>query len=187
MLSSEKHSLMHSVGAALFTFIFASVLIAARVTMSAAHGPDSSDTQFAFNAAMGGISEVKLGTLATQKGSETTVKDFGQRMVTDHSKAGEELKSIALQAKIALPADVSKDDAELYARLSKLSGKEFDMAYADEMVKDHEKDVEEFQREATSGSNPQLKDFAARTLPILQSHLQQARGMQKTVRASFGK
>ena len=75
------------------------------------------------------MSEVKLGMLAAQKGNDAAVKQFGQRMVAEHSKAGDELKSIAMISKITLPADVSKFDAETYAKLSKLSGAEFDRAY----------------------------------------------------------
>jgi putative membrane protein len=97
------------------------------------------------------------------------------------------LKSLAIQSKITLPADVSKSDAETFGKLSKLSGAEFDKAYANEMVKDHEKDVAEFQKEAMSGNDPSLREFASKTLPTLQSHLQQAREMQRTVQASSGK
>jgi putative membrane protein len=110
-----------------------------------------------------------------------------QQMVTDHSKAGDELKSIAIQSKITLPADVSKSDAETYAKLSKLSAAEFDRAYANEMVKDHEQDVAESQKEAMGGKDPSLKQFAAKTLPTLESHLQQAREMHRTVQACSGK
>lgn len=72
--------------------------------------------------------EVKLGTLAARKGTDPSVKQFGQRMVTDQSKAGDELKSLAIQSKITLPADVSKSEAETFGKLSKLSGAEFDKA-----------------------------------------------------------
>jgi putative membrane protein len=163
------------------------ILVAAREAVPPANAAEDPDTQFAFNAAAGGMSEVKMGMLAAQKGNDPSAKQFGQRMVTDHFKAGDELKSIAIQSKITLPADVSKSDAETYAKVSKLSGAEFDKAYANEMVKDHEKDVAEFQKEAMSGKDPSPKEFAAKTLPTLQSHLQQAREMQRTVQASSGK
>jgi putative membrane protein len=108
-------------------------------------------------------------------------------MVTDHAKAGDELKSIAIQSKITLPADVTKSDAETYAKLRKLSGAEFDRAYANKMVKDHEQDVAEFQKEAMGGRDPSLKQFTGKTLPTLESHLQQARETHRTVQASSGK
>ena len=133
------------------------------------------------------MSEVKLGTLAARQGTDPPAKQFGQRMVTDHSKAVDELKSLAIQSKITLPADVSKSDAETFGKRSKLSGAEFDKVYANEVVKDHEKDVAEFQNEATSGKDPSLKEFASKTLPTLRSHLQQERELPRTVQASSGK
>jgi putative membrane protein len=187
MGTSNKRDRVHSAGAILFAALFAMVLIAARGAVPSANAADDSDTHFAFKAAAGGMSEVKLGMLAAQEGNDAAVKQFGQRMVADHSKAGDELKSIAIQSKFTLPADVSKSDAETYAKLSKLSRAEFDRAYANEMVKDHEQDVAEFQKEAMGGKDPSLKQFATKTLPTLESHLQQAREMQRTVQASSGK
>ena len=187
MSTSNKWDMVHSAAAVLFVALFALVLIAAREAVPSANAAEDPDTQFAFNAAAGGMSEVKLGTLAARKGTDPSVKQFGQWMVTDHSKAGDELKSLAIQSKITLPADVSKSDAETFGKLSKLSGAEFDKAYANEMVKDHEKDVAEFQKEAMSGNDPSLREFASKTLPTLQSHLQQAREMQRTFQASSGK
>ena len=187
MRNSSKRDMVHSAVAVLFAAMFALILLAARHAVPQANAAEESDTQFAFKAAAGGMSEVKLGTLASQKGTDPSVKQFGQRMVADHSKAGDELKSIAIQSKITLPGDVSKSDAETYAKLSKLSGKEFDKAYANDMVRDHEQDVAEFQKEAMSGKDPSLKEFADKTLPTLQSHLEQAREMQRTVEASSGK
>jgi putative membrane protein len=99
------------------------ILVAAREAVPPANAAEDPDTQFAFNAAAGGMSEVKMGMLAAQKGNDPSAKQFGQRMVTDHFKAGDELKSIAIQSKITLPADVSKSDAETYAKVSKLSGR----------------------------------------------------------------
>jgi putative membrane protein len=186
MSTSNKWDQVHSAAAVLFVALFALVLIAAREAVPSANAAEHPDTQFVFNAAAGGMSEVKLGTLAARKGTDPSVKQFGQWMVTDHSKAGDELKSLAIQSKITLPADVSKSDAEAFGKLSKLSGAEFDKAYANEMVKDHEKDVAEFQKEATRGNDPSLREFASKTLPTLQSHLQQAREIQRTVRASSG-
>jgi putative membrane protein len=133
---------------------------------AAAEGDDS---HFAMKAASGGMSEVKLGQLGAEKGSNQAVKQFGQRMVTDHSKANEELKSVAAQTNVKLPNAMGKEEADTYARLCKLSGKEFDQAYAKAMVKDHEQDVADFQKESTMGKNESMKDFAAKTLPTLQS------------------
>jgi len=136
---------------------------------------------FAKHAAEGGMAEVKMGQLAQEKGSSQAVKDFGKRMVDDHNKANNQLKQAASKASIDLPSDVGGKDKSEYDRLSKLSGAEFDRAYARMMVSDHNKDVSEFQREANNGKDSDLKNFASSTLPTLQDHLKQARDMQKEV------
>jgi putative membrane protein len=143
-----------------------------------------SDTQFAKKAAQGGMAEVKLGQLAQQKGTSDSVKKFGQRMMGDHSKAGGELKRAAAQDNIALPDDVSAKDKATYNELTKLSGAAFDRAYARDMVKDHEEDIADFNKEANGGKNTSIKDFATRTLPTLQDHLKEAKEMRQNVSAS---
>ena len=143
----------------------------------------SADTTFAMSAAQGGIAEVKLGQLALDKASNPDVKAFGQKMVDDHTKANDQLKSIAANENMTLPADLNAKDQATYDKLSKLSGADFDKAYMKGMVKDHETDIKEFQKEANKGKDPQMKSFASTTLPILQSHLQ----MAKETEAKAGK
>ncbi|SRR5579884_1815421 len=142
---------------------------------------NSADTTFAMKAAQGGIAEVKLGQLAVEKASNPDVKAFGQRMLDDHTKANDELKSIAAKEGMTLPADMNAKDQAEYDKLSKLSGPDFDKAYMKNMVKDHEGEVKEFQTEANHGKDPQLKSFASATLPILQSHLQMAKDTEAKV------
>lgn len=135
------------------------------------------DKEFAMKAAGGGMAEVELGRLATKNGQSAAVKQFGQRMVTDHSKANEELKAIASAKGITLPAEMSADGKEMMEKLSKLKGEDFDRAYMDGMVEDHMKDVAEFKREAETGTDKEIKAFAAKALPVLQGHLQMAQGI----------
>lgn len=134
----------------------------------------NSDRQFVKEAADGGMAEVELGQLATEKGSSSGVKKFGQRMVDDHSKANDQLKQIASEKGIQLPATPSAKNEKLKQHLSKLSGTDFDQAYMSAMVKDHREDVAAFQRESQVGNDPDIKQFAAETLPTLQDHLKQA-------------
>lgn len=108
-------------------------------------------------------------------------------MVTGHSKARDELKTSRSSRKSHCLRTVSKSDAETYAKLSKLSAAEFDRAYANEMVKDHEQDVVEFQKEAVGGKDPSLTQFCGQDTTTLESHLLQAREMQRTVQTSAGK
>jgi len=146
-----------------------------------------SDEQFAKKAAQGGMAEVKMGELAQEKWNNDAVKKFGQRMAQDHTKAGDELKQAAMKENITLPADLDAKDQATYDGLSKLSGPAFDRAYARDMVKDHQQDVAEFKREASSGKNASIKSFAEQTLPTLEDHLKEAREMMQSIAGSSGK
>lgn len=132
----------------------------------------SADMKFAMAAAMGGTEEVEMGRLAAQKGASDEVRQFGQRMVDDHSKANQELMQIASSKSMTLPTALDPKHQADMQKLSALSGEAFDKAYVKMMVKDHKKDVGEFQKESTRGADADIKGFATRTLPTLQEHLQ---------------
>lgn len=136
--------------------------------------PSAADLTFAREAAAGGMAEVSLGQLAQQNAGSQQVKDFGQRMVTDHSQANQELQKIAEQENLAVPAQPDSKDQAMQQRLSGLTGPAFDTAYTKDMVRDHQQDIAAFQREARSGQDPALKAFARKTLPVLRQHLQMA-------------
>lgn len=152
------------------------LLIPGGIASAQEHGK-SMDHHFAMEAAQGGMAEVKLGQLAQDKGSSDAVKQFGKKMVDDHSKANDQLKGIAAKENLTLPTEIDAKDEAVYDRLSKLSGAEFDRAYARDMVRDHKKDVAEFQKEANNGKNDDIKNFASQTLPTLQEHLKMAEGL----------
>jgi putative membrane protein len=124
------------------------------------------DKTFMKKAAKGGMMEVAMGNLAEQNGKSEDVKSFGKRMVTDHSKANDELKSIASQKGVTLP---SKEPTVKWSS---------DKTYIDMMVKDHEKDLAEFQEEAKTGSDPEVKKFAEDTAKVVQKHLDLAKETQ---------
>lgn len=139
------------------------------------------DAAFASKAAQGGLAEVQLGKLAAEKASNADVKAFGQQMVDDHSKANDQLKSVAEKDNMTLPTAPNAKQQAMYTKLQALSGAAFDKAYVSGMVKDHEEDVKEFQKEANSGKNPDIKSFAAETLPIIQGHLAKIKSIQSKV------
>ncbi len=139
------------------------------------------DEAFVRAAARGGLSEIKLGKLAMDQGSNEAVKAFGTRMVAEHRKAGDDLKEAAKEENIGLPTDLTAKDQATYDRLSKLSGAEFDQAYAQDMVKDHQQDLRDFQREANHGNDDVIRGFASETVPMIQQHLDQAKEMLKAV------
>jgi len=132
----------------------------------------SADTKFAMAAALGGMEEVELGRLAAQKGASDEVRQFGQHMVDDHSKANQDLTQVASAKGLTLPATLDAKHQADVQKLSALSGDKFDKEYVGMMVKDHKKDVAEFQKESTGGADADIKGFAARTLPVVQDHLQ---------------
>lgn len=96
-------------------------------------------------------------------------------MVDDHSKANDELKQIAQKENRSLPGEPSPDEQKSAQKLEQMQGAQFDETYAHMMVKDHEQDVALFKQEAQSGKDPQLKEFAQKTLPTLEEHLRMAK------------
>ncbi len=138
------------------------------------------DKKFAKDAAMGGLYEVELGKVAAQKGATDGVKQFGQKMVDDHSKANDQLKEILTKESIDAPTSLDSKHQSRLDKISKLSGPAFDKAYIKDQVKDHEKDVDAFQLEAQNGHDPNFKQFASSTLPTLQQHLTMVKDLNKS-------
>jgi putative membrane protein len=124
------------------------------------------DRTFMRKAAKGGAMEVAMGKLAEQNGQSEDVKSFGKRMVADHGKANDELKRIAAEKGVKLPQKQPKTSWSS------------DKAYIDDMVKDHEKDLAEFQQEAKDGTDPDVKKFAEDTAKVVQEHLDLAKQTQ---------
>jgi putative membrane protein len=137
----------------------------------------SQDRDFVMDAAMGGMMEVELGRIAAQNGASDAVKQFGQRMVDDHSKANEELMTLATSKGITLPTTLDEKHKEHLTKFSSMTGADFDRAYGKEMLSDHRKDVSEFEKQSTKGTDPDLKAFATKTLPTLREHLQMAESL----------
>ena len=140
-------------------------------------GKSSKDQKFLMDAAMGGLMEVELGRWASQKGTSAEVKQFGQRMVADHSKANTELTQLAASKGITLPTQLDEKHQSSVSKITRLNGAEFDRAYSKMMLKDHEHDVSDFEKQSTKGEDAEIKAFAAKTLPTLQEHLQMARAL----------
>ena len=141
----------------------------------------SGDRAFVMEAAAGGMAEVELGRLAGEKASSEQVKQFGRMMVTDHSKANEQLAKIASDIQLMAPHALKPEHKEAVDRLSKLSGDTFDRAYIQLMVKDHKKDVDLFKRQASSADHPDIRQFASATLPTLERHYERAQQLQQEV------
>jgi len=145
------------------------------------------DRTFASQAAISGMAEVELGKMAAEKGSHAQVKSFGEQMVTDHTKANDELKGIATAKSMTLPAKLDAKHEAVRARLAKLTGAEFDRAYMQAMVTGHEAVATAMKTEASRGSDPELKAFAAKTLPVVQGHHKMAQDIHKELAAAATK
>jgi putative membrane protein len=143
--------------------------------------PTGQDLAFAKEAAKGGLKEVRFGELAQQQPGAPEVAEFGQLMVQDHSEANQQLRQIAEQKGIELPQELPEDARQQFQQLEQLSGEPFDQAYMQEMVRDHQKDIEAFEKEAQAGQHKELKSFAEETLPTLREHLDLAQQVQSEV------
>jgi putative membrane protein len=151
---------------------FALVLSESPFVQAQGDQASSADKAFVKEAIKGGNAEIDLGKLAAEKGSSADVKQFGQKMVEDHSKLGEQMKGVAGQIGVTPPTAIPPMDKALEMKLKGLSGDEFDRAYIKAMVKDHEQDLADFRKEATNGSSPAVKDAAAQGEQVISSHLQ---------------
>jgi putative membrane protein len=139
--------------------------------MASAYAADNPNSAFYKHAAEGGISEVELGKLAQQKSHNQSIKDFGAMMVKDHSAANEKLKTVAAAKSISLPTSSSLSQMATKTKLEVLSGDTFYKSYVRGMIKDHQEDIAEFKKEASSGQDPDAEAFATATLPTLKAHL----------------
>ena len=140
--------------------------------------------KFVKEAAEGGMMEVELGKLAVEKANREQVKAFGRQMQDDHGKANEELKAIAAANGVRFPQSLQGKHKRTADRLAKLSGTEFDLQYMRFIIEDHKKDLDAFQREADKGQDPDVKQFAAKQLPILKKHLDAAQATERQVKES---
>ncbi len=147
---------------------------------------NAADQAFVKEAAIVGMAEVEFGNLAKDKASSADVKQFGERMVTDHGKANDELKQWAQQKNVTLPTELDAKHKATLDRLSKLSGDTFDKAYMRDMVSDHEKDVAAFKKQSASAHDPDLKAWVSKTLPTLEDHLKMAHETYKKVSGTTG-
>jgi putative membrane protein len=131
-----------------------------------------------------GMAEVELGKLASEKASSEKVKMFGQRMVMDHGKAGDELTTLAASKQVTLPASVDAKHRAMHDQLAKLSGAQFDSAYVREMVAGHKKAVAAFTKESASGKDSEVQAWATKTLPTIREHLSKIEEVQKEMAAA---
>ena len=158
------------------------------VAMTGARAANDSLTmgqgKFLQKAAKDGMAEVELGNLAREKAMREEVKQFADRMVTDHTKANAEVQALAMSNGVKLPSEPDKDHRKLVDKLRKLSGPEFDREYMKHMLHDHKEDVEDFRKQAKAKKPNDVNNFAAKTLPTLEDHLKLAQDTNRAVGTS---
>ncbi len=139
----------------------------------------AADKMFVKKAMAGGMAEVELGQLAAQKGNSDDVKQFGQKMVDDHSKLNDQMKPVASQLGVTPPGSMPPAEKALETRLKGLSGDAFDKAYIQAMVKDHRQDLMEFKKEASTAKSSAVKDAASQGEQVVSEHLKMAEQIAK--------
>jgi len=152
--------------------------VANTISNAASSVTGGSDTGFVSEAAIGGMAEVELGKMASTKAANAEVKKFAQMMVTDHTNANNELKALAQKKGWTLPAEPDSSHKATMDDLRSRVGADFDKAYVEEMVDDHEEDVAAFENKAKNATDPDLKAFAEKTLPTLRKHLDAIKAIQ---------
>lgn len=159
------------------------VLLGGGLILAAAAEPklNSDDLGFVNGAAKGGTTEIALGRLAAEKSSNPRVQAFANRMVRDHSEIDRKLATLAASKGVELPDGKGLMNDATYLELKVLSGKEFDKAYVKAMVADHKDDVSSFEKQSTAAQDPDVKRFAAKTLPTLQEHLTMIQKIQSDI------
>ena len=165
-----------------FTFgkLFVASVIASSMCLSARAADmmvSSMDKSFAEKAAMGGMFEVDAGKIAAGKADAQDVKDFGSKMVEDHGKANDELKSIASSKSIELPMALDSKHQKMVDALNAKSGEAFDKAYMSDMAKAHKMDDALFMKEADKGKDADIKAFADKTDKVIKEHISMLKDM----------
>lgn len=167
----------------------AALLIFASTSAVFAQNASDDDKHFVEAALKGGMAEVELGKLASQKGASSDVKQFGQKMVVDHTMMGDQMKAVAEKIGVTPPSMDTPSDTALKAKLEVLTGAAFDKAYISAMVKDHEDDLADFKTEIANGTSPAVKSVTRQGESVVERHLAMIRRIAQahSVSASFRK
>lgn len=140
---------------------------------------DETTTTFLVKAANGGLAEVKLAQLAKEKSKDSAVLNFADMMITDHSAANDKVKALAAERNVTLPAEPDSAHTKKGEELSKKTGKDFDKAYVDAMVKGHNETVDLFKNASGKVTDAPVKAFIDNTLPTLEHHLARIKDIKK--------
>jgi len=166
--------------------LLGAALLAACLTAQAREDKDKaktaeSDQTFVNKAVMSDLAEINISRLAVKSGKDDGVRRFAQKMIEDHSKTSKELLDLVNKKRMKSPEKMDAEHEKLAKKLGSLSGSEFDRAYAQGQVKDHEVAVSLFESQSKDGKDEDLKAWAKKTLPALREHLKMAKELNKKV------
>lgn len=136
-------------------------------------------SSFLQQAAEGNVAETELAEVAQERAASEDVKMLSRRIQSDHELANERLESIAEEKDADLPDEPSEQHQQLNERLSELEGEKFDRQYLQTMIEEHKKTIQQFEQQAKTAQDPQVRQYAEQTLPALRSHLEEAQLIQK--------
>ena len=146
----------------------------ARIDSPAVQSPVTANEEtadFLVKAANGGMAEMKLGEIAREKAVNPKVKEFGAMMVRDHSAVTDQIKTLASQRNVTLPAAVSEESQKDINDCAKKSGSDFDKAYISAMVKKHESTIDMYEKAVNKLNDGDVEAFITNTLPKVREHL----------------
>lgn len=147
-------------------------------------GPTDSQeesSEFLVSAAASGLAEVEAGKVGEQKATQSSVKEYAAMMVKDHSAANDEVKALAQQLNVTLPAGPKNEDQDRLNNVAKKEAKDFDKDFMDMMIKDHKKAIDLFKDASDDNVHPDVKSFINSTLPKLQAHLDAAESIRESL------
>jgi putative membrane protein len=170
---------INSASATLGMTLLAVGLLIAVPGAGAATTVSTADQGFILAAAQGGMTEVKLGELAAQKGTRDDVKEFGKMMVKDHTTINDDLKALAAQKGVTLPDSLDAKHQGMVDKMAALTSSEFDDAYIAAMIKAHQQDAKAFKAESAATQDADIKSFVDKSIPVVEAHLKRVTAMKK--------
>jgi putative membrane protein len=168
-----NHSLIFALKSV--SVLLLSSILAYPLSWASQQDPSALHKTFVQKAAQDQQAEIALGRLAKTKASNDSVKQFAERMIEDHMKTNQEVLQLAARKGIEIPTEMNQQQKERHKELLHLSGKDFDQSYISYVLFDHMKDVHEFKQSAEILQDPQVKQWAAGTVPVLEHHLRTAK------------
>jgi len=179
-------SAIASVSVMLAGLVASTVAVAQAAAPTAASAPRAAhaDSSFLKNATESNLAEIAAANLALQKGTSAEVKSFAQKMIDDHKKADSDVQSLAASKGVKLPTEPTMVDKGKAKILEKRDGTGFDHAYAENQVSAHKDAVKLFEKAAKDAKDADVKAWAAKTLPTLQHHLQEAQALEAATKAA---